>query len=85
VGRKFVVRSSSLSVLLIILHSIQRNTQAARELSESTGRTVVALQADVREPMQLQDAVAKTIETFGRIDFVICGISINSFASVHGM
>jgi Enoyl-(Acyl carrier protein) reductase len=59
---------------LIVLHSIQRNTQSAKELSESTGRTVLACQADVREPKQLQDAVAKTIEKFGRIDFVICGM-----------
>lgn len=35
---------------------------------------MLALQADVREPKQLQDAVAITIEKFGRIDFVICGM-----------
>lgn len=38
-----------------------------------TGRRCVAAQADVRNTQSLQDAVAKTIETFGRIDFVICG------------
>jgi 2,4-dienoyl-CoA reductase [(3E)-enoyl-CoA-producing], peroxisomal len=27
----------------------------------------------VRKPETLKDAVAKTIEKFGRIDFVICG------------
>lgn len=32
-------------------------------------------QADVREPTQIQGAVAKAIEKFGRIDFVICGMS----------
>ncbi|KAF8530680.1 hypothetical protein JB92DRAFT_2856905 [Gautieria morchelliformis] len=66
----------------ILGRNIERNSQAARELSDSTGRTVVALQADVREPMQLQDAVAKTIEKFGRIDFVICGAAGNFLAPI---
>lgn len=47
--------------------------QTAKELSEATGRECLAVQADVRQPATLQEAVAKTIEKFGRIDFVICG------------
>lgn len=33
----------------------------------------MAVQGDVRSPEQLREAVAKTIQKFGRIDFVICG------------
>ena len=54
---------------------MDRLTASAEELSKETGRTCVAFQADVRQPKALQDAVAKTIEKFGRIDFVICGTS----------
>ena len=54
---------------------LERLTEAARELSKATGQTCIPAQADVRQPQQLKDAVAKTIEHFGRIDFVICGRS----------
>ena len=33
----------------------------------------IPAQADVRKPDELKEAVRKTIEKFGRIDFVICG------------
>lgn len=61
---------------MIELHTrLDRLTQTAKELSEATGRSCIPAQADVRHPKALQDAVAKAIETFGRIDFVICGKS----------
>lgn len=54
--------------------SLQRLTESADELSQATGQTCISAQADVRRPEQLKEAVAKTIEKFGRIDFVICGM-----------
>lgn len=54
-------------------HSLDRLNASAEELSKATGKVCLAAQADVRKPEQLRDAVAKTIEKFGRIDFVICG------------
>ena len=53
--------------------SLDRITQAAEELSKGTGNTCIPAQADVRKPDELKEAVRKTIEKFGRIDFVICG------------
>ena len=52
---------------------LDRLTDAAKELSAATGRTCIPAQADVRDPKSLRNAVSKTIEKFGRIDFVICG------------
>jgi peroxisomal 2,4-dienoyl-CoA reductase len=52
---------------------VDRLTQAAEELSKMTGKRCLPIQADVRQPKQLQDAAAKTIAEFGRFDFVICG------------
>ena len=52
---------------------MDRVTQSAEELSKSTGQICVPIQGDVRQPKTLKDAVAKTVEKFGRIDFVICG------------
>jgi peroxisomal 2,4-dienoyl-CoA reductase len=55
---------------------LDRLTESAKELSQATGQTCMPAQADVRQPHQLKEAVAKTIEKFGRIDFVICGRSL---------
>lgn len=63
-----------------ILTRVERLTQAAKELSESTGRTCIAAQADVRDPKLLKDAVSKCLEKFGRIDFVICGAYVTVLA-----
>jgi len=52
---------------------LDRITQAAEELSKGTGNTCIPAQADVRKPDELKEAVRKTIEKFGKIDFVICG------------
>jgi peroxisomal 2,4-dienoyl-CoA reductase len=52
---------------------LERLTQAAKELSEATGQKCLPCAGDVRQPKTLHDAVTKTIENFGRIDFVICG------------
>lgn len=60
-------------VLLIDASRLDRLTQAAKELSEATGQKCIPCQGDVRQPKTLHDAVAITIQTFGKIDFVICG------------
>jgi hypothetical protein len=57
---------------VIVGRSLGRITQTAKELSDSTSQICIPAQADVRKPEQVQDAVAKAIEKFGRIDFVIC-------------
>jgi hypothetical protein len=61
-----------------LVSRLERLTQAAKELSEATGRTCIPAQGDVRDPKTLQEAVAKTIEKFGRIDFVICGEGLSN-------
>lgn len=53
--------------------SLERLKSSAEELSKETHKECLAAQADVRKPEQLREAVKKTIERFGRIDFVVCG------------
>lgn len=65
--------NSARTLLTDLLNRFDRLTQAAKDLSEATGGTCLPVQADVRQPKTLEDAVRKTIEKFGRIDFVICG------------
>ncbi|KAJ7620949.1 2,4-dienoyl-CoA reductase [Roridomyces roridus] len=69
----------------IIGRKVDRLTQAAKELSAATGRKVIAAQGDVRQPETLAAAVKKTIEAFGRIDFVICGAAGNFLAPISGL
>ena len=68
---KSLVRKTHLC--LTMRFRLDRLTQAAKELSEVTGQECIPCQADVRQPKTLQDAVATTIQKFGKIDFVICG------------
>ncbi|KAJ3887776.1 hypothetical protein GG344DRAFT_80394 [Lentinula edodes] len=70
---------------VIVGRKLDRLTQAAKELSEATGRTCIPAQADVRQPYMLKDAVKKTIEKFGKIDFVICGAAGNFLAPISGL
>ncbi|KAK7462340.1 peroxisomal 2 4-dienoyl-CoA reductase sps19 [Stygiomarasmius scandens] len=70
---------------VILGRKIDRLTQAAKELSQATGQTCIPAQADVRQPNTLKEAVAKTIERFGKIDFVICGAAGNFLAPISGL
>jgi NAD(P)-dependent dehydrogenase (short-subunit alcohol dehydrogenase family) len=49
-----------------------------KELTEATGQKCAFSQVDVRQPASLNEAVKKCIETFGRIDYVICGMALTS-------
>ncbi|TRM56294.1 hypothetical protein BD626DRAFT_560850 [Schizophyllum amplum] len=69
----------------IVGRKLDRLTQAAQELSAATGKACLASQGDVRKPETLRDAVAKTIEKYGRIDFVICGAAGNFLAPISGL
>ncbi|KAJ7436087.1 2,4-dienoyl-CoA reductase [Mycena galericulata] len=69
----------------IVGRKLDRLTQTAKELSEVTGKRCIPFQADVRQPKALQEAVAKTIETFGRIDFVVCGAAGNFLAPISSL
>jgi len=69
----------------IVGRKLDRLQQAAKELSDATGKACIPAQADVRHPEQLKDAVDKTIQQFGRIDFVICGAAGNFLAPISGL
>ncbi|KDN49207.1 NAD(P)-binding protein [Tilletiaria anomala UBC 951] len=49
------------------------------------GTKCIATPADVRTPTDLNEAVRKTVEAFGRIDFVICGAAGNFLAPMDGL
>ncbi|TDL22441.1 NAD(P)-binding protein [Rickenella mellea] len=70
---------------VIVGRNLERITKTAKELSDATGRRCSPAQADVRYPKQVQDAVSKTINEFGRIDFVICGAAGNFLAPISQM
>ncbi|KAF8309815.1 2,4-dienoyl-CoA reductase [Clavulina sp. PMI_390] len=58
---------------------------AAKELSAATGKKCVFASVDVRKPDTLKAAVAKCIEVYGKIDFVICGAAGNFLAPISGL
>ena len=42
--------------------------ETAKELMEETGGTVLAVQCDVRNPVEIENVLAETIAKFGRVD-----------------
>ncbi|BGP56161.1 hypothetical protein JCM8202_005929 [Rhodotorula sphaerocarpa] len=59
--------------------------QAAAELSKSTGRKCIGIQADVRKLETLAAAVKQTVAELGRIDFVVAGAAGNFLAPIDGL
>ncbi|GAK63196.1 NAD-binding protein [Moesziomyces antarcticus] len=67
----------------ILGRKADRLAKASKELSAATGQECIPCPADVREPEQLKEAVRKTVEKFGRIDFVIAGSAANWLAGIE--
>jgi peroxisomal 2,4-dienoyl-CoA reductase len=59
--------------------------KAAAEMSASTGRQVLAVAADVRDPDAIGMAVARTVERFGSIDTLVNGAAGNFLAPAAGL
>jgi peroxisomal 2,4-dienoyl-CoA reductase len=59
----------------IIGRTKERLNASAKELSEKTGKECLPIQADVRKYVDLEDAAKQTVDKFGRIDYVVCGMS----------
>ncbi|KAG8931419.1 hypothetical protein FRC03_011392 [Tulasnella sp. 419] len=70
---------------VIVGRKLERLKAAAEELSSKTKQVCVPLQGDVRHPDQIHEAVQKTIDQFGRIDFVINGAAGNFLAPIEGL
>jgi peroxisomal 2,4-dienoyl-CoA reductase len=58
---------------------------SAAELSAATGRNVMAVAADVRNPDAVAAAIAKTIERFGKLDTLVNGAAGNFLAPAAGL
>ena len=51
--------------------------EPAAEAIQQNGGKAIAVVADVRQPAEVENAVAKTVETFGKIDIVVNGAAGN--------
>jgi peroxisomal 2,4-dienoyl-CoA reductase len=57
----------------------------AKEIGEATGRTVLAIAADVRQPDSLANVVSATTDKFGRVDTLVNGAAGNFLAPAAGL
>lgn len=64
----------------IVSRKADRLEAAANELSNATGRECLACPADVRNPQDIEGAIERTLERFGRIDVVVNGAAGNFLA-----
>lgn len=59
--------------------------KVADELSKSTGNQVMAIQADVTSPEEVNRMVSKVIEAFGGLDIVVCNAGIVTLKGLEEM
>ncbi|TYJ58809.1 hypothetical protein B9479_000241 [Cryptococcus floricola] len=59
--------------------------ESAKNLQDATGSKCIAAPADVRKPEQIKDAVKRTVDAYGKIDFVICGAAGNFLSPISGL
>ena len=57
----------------------------AKQISDDTGRTVLSVAADVRQPDNLTNVVSTTVERFGKVDTVVNGAAGNFLAPAAGL
>ena len=59
--------------------------KTAAELRAATGREVLGVAADVRQPDEIARAVAQTVERFGKLDTLVNGAAGNFLAPAAGL
>lgn len=59
-----------------------RSQESADEAAKKLGSNAIGIAADVKDYKSQQDAVAKTIEKFGSLDFLIANAGVGHFASI---
>ncbi len=68
------------AVAAIVGRKAERLEKSAKELSEKTGKECLALPCDVRDPVAVGAALARTIERFGKLDILVNGAAGNFLA-----
>ena len=73
VARAFAEAGASVALVSRKLEHLQ----PAAEAINANGGKAIAVVADVRQPAEVENAVARTIEAFGRVDIVVNGAAGN--------
>lgn len=59
--------------------------RTAAEINAATGREVLGVAADVRQPDAIADAIRQTVERFGKLDTLVNGAAGNFLAPAAGL
>jgi peroxisomal 2,4-dienoyl-CoA reductase len=97
IGRAIVKRLMEHGADAVIAsRNLEKLERAASELSAETGRRCLHVQADVREPAQVEAAIDVAVGQFGRLDILVnnaagnflspaAALSYKGFATVHAI
>jgi NAD(P)-dependent dehydrogenase (short-subunit alcohol dehydrogenase family) len=79
-GRAIALGYAAEGAALVIVDRHYDSAEAVAEQIRATGRQALALAADVARAAEVEQAVARALETFGRIDVLVnsAGISTNA-------
>lgn len=70
---------------IITSRSQENADKAAQEISNTYKVNCLGLEADVRDYRAVEEAVKKSLEKFGQIDYVIANAGLGHFASIEDM
>ncbi|KAJ3280955.1 hypothetical protein HDU76_009043 [Blyttiomyces sp. JEL0837] len=69
----------------VLGRTLSKLEDAVAEFKRKTGADCLAIQTDVRNYAQLEEAMKKTYDKFGRIDYVVCGAAGNFLAPAEAL
>ena len=77
VARAFAEAGASVALVSRNLEHLASAAEAINRSGNQKGGKAIAVVADVRQPAEVENAVAKTVEEFGKIDIVVNGAAGN--------
>jgi len=63
--------------VVVVSRNVEECKKVAKEIEEKTGKKSLGMKVDVRNQKEIEEAVKKTIEEFGKIDILITSAGIN--------
>lgn len=77
VARAFAEAGASVALISRKLEHLAPAAEVINQSGNQNGGKAIAVAADVRQPAEVENAIAKTVEEFGKIDIVVNGAAGN--------
>ncbi len=85
IGKTTALAFSEQGAIVVLVDVLEKEMKEVDGIIRKGGREVLSIQGDVSNNSQVQDAVKKTVKSFGKIDVLVnnAGIDVGSAPIVH--